>query len=93
MFHVHRRLFHDDGKGVGEALDETGPDGRGLVATGIQWLVANTPSAAAGLYRPLAQRMAHRPVVAILKYKEDFNEKARIQVKGRMLRIFENRCS
>ena len=34
MLMVHRRLLHDDGRGVGEPLNETGTTGLGLVITG-----------------------------------------------------------
>lgn len=31
---VHRRLLHDDGKGIGDPLNETGVSGKGLIARG-----------------------------------------------------------
>lgn len=34
LYKLHRRLLYDDNLGVGEALNETGADGKGLIARG-----------------------------------------------------------
>ena len=50
---VHRRMRHDDGRGVGENLDEPGVDGRGLIVRGRHLLVAAPAAQAASATRPL----------------------------------------
>ncbi|CAE8599582.1 unnamed protein product [Polarella glacialis] len=55
---LHRRLLHDDSRGVGEALNET------TVARAKFWVVLDTPSASAQAYRYLSSSL-QRPSVVI----------------------------
>ena len=43
---LHRRLLHDDDRGVGEALNETGRDGKGMraVMRHYIWLSDKNPN-------------------------------------------------
>ena len=50
-FLVHRRLLADDNRGVGEALNETGADGRGLIVTGRHYVSIVPVAYAADLAR------------------------------------------
>ena len=50
-FMIHRRLLADDGRGVGEALDERGADGRGLIVTGRHYVSILAADLAADLAR------------------------------------------
>jgi len=68
---VHRRTLHDDGRGVGEPLNETqGIDtsgnriGAGMGISGTHYMALTTPNTAASVYRPLADRIFQEPYVA-----------------------------
>jgi len=65
---IHRRLFMDDAFGVGEALNEPGVDGKGLVITGSHYLVFNYMNVSASLHRPLAQRIYLQPEISFMTY-------------------------
>ena len=74
---VHRRLLHDDGFGVGEALNEPGVDGKGLVIRGQHYLLTSSISDGAKLHRNLSQQLFLQPLITFsnLKTKEDYYEK------------------
>lgn len=58
---THRRMLFDDGRGVGEALNEPGVDGKGLITRGRHWLVAAPPDAAPALYKAAHLRALSLP--------------------------------
>ena len=51
---VHRRMMHDDGRGVGQNLNEPGVDGNGLIIRGTHWLTV-APAAESHRYKTLQQ--------------------------------------
>jgi len=55
---IHRRCLVDDGRGVGEPLNET------TIMASKEWLVISNTSSAASIYRPLAKRVYHPFVLA-----------------------------
>jgi hypothetical protein len=73
---VHRRLLVDDHRGVGEPLNETkftqsyalknggAHSGPGLVIRGTHYLTLERPAEAAKVWRPLADRIFSRPLLA-----------------------------
>ncbi|KAK3085464.1 hypothetical protein FSP39_003781 [Pinctada imbricata] len=61
---VHRRLVVDDNLGVGEALNETGADGQGLVVRGKHYLFLDTIDRSAQLHRDMALKLYMEPVLS-----------------------------
>ncbi|KAK7483766.1 hypothetical protein BaRGS_00024982, partial [Batillaria attramentaria] len=62
---VHRRLLYDDSLGVGEPLNETGSDGKGLVVRGSHYVTLEPVAKAASVHRELGQRLFMTPQVAL----------------------------
>lgn len=70
---LHRRVLHDDWRGVGEALNETACGCRGcscdgLIARGTHLLVLEGPHAAARQRRRAQQELTHPPLVAFKRH-------------------------
>ena len=63
-FMVHRRLLHDDGRGVGEALNEPGINGRGLIVRGKFLLVLEEAKSSAKVHRVVSEEEMLRPSLA-----------------------------
>jgi len=80
---VHRRLLVDDGRGVGEPLNETQftgsyeacrgaaydtcggqASGAGLIVRGTHYISLEPPANASAIWRPLADRLFAKPVLA-----------------------------
>lgn len=68
-FQLHRRLFYDDNFGVGEALDELGDTGQGLVVRGRHWIIMESPEDSARLHRPLAFELYNSPLITFAERK------------------------
>lgn len=64
MLMVHRRLLADDGRGVGEPLNETGTTGLGLVTTGIQRISLDTAANSPILHKWNTRALNFQPLLS-----------------------------
>jgi lysosomal alpha-mannosidase len=62
---VHRRMFHDDGRGVGEPLNETGQFGDGLVVRGRHFVILDNFINSTIYHRTLGETLLLTPQVAL----------------------------
>jgi lysosomal alpha-mannosidase len=60
---LHRRLIDDDNLGVGEPLNETGSDGKGLIIRGKQFIYLDDIASSVRHHRDAAQRLYMAPYV------------------------------
>ena len=63
-FMVHRRLLRDDRRGVGEALNEPGINGRGLIVRGKFLLLLEAAKSSAKFHRVIGEEEMLRPSLA-----------------------------
>ena len=63
-FMVHRRLLHDDSRGLREALNEPGFNGRGLIVRGKFLLILEEAKLSAKLHRVISEEEMLRPSLA-----------------------------
>nr|KAG5709688.1 hypothetical protein BaRGS_027713 [Batillaria attramentaria] len=68
---VHRRLSYDDGLGVGENLDERGPDEEGIIYTGKHYLFVDTLVNSVILTRQMALNVHFAPTLTFTKVTEE----------------------
>lgn len=64
---VHRRTTLDDGFGMDEALNEIGPDGRGLIVRGKHRVIVADIQESVRQMRMMSKSTTHRPLMAFKK--------------------------
>ncbi|XP_064640290.1 lysosomal alpha-mannosidase-like isoform X2 [Lineus longissimus] len=64
---LHRRMLHDDGFGVNEALNEQGCDKKGLIVRGKLYLLLDTIEASGSLHRDMAEKLFMAPTLSFME--------------------------
>ncbi|XP_044735005.1 lysosomal alpha-mannosidase-like isoform X1 [Chrysoperla carnea] len=83
---IHRRLLHDDAFGVGEALNETEFDGKGLVVRGTHYVLSGQDSS---ITRAAEDRQfAAQNILAPIIYFANLDSVTREQFEENILRQF-----
>jgi lysosomal alpha-mannosidase len=68
---IHRRLLYDDGFGAGEALNEPGVDGKGLVIRGKHYLVVKPIVDSRKMHRDMGNKLFMSPIVTFSQYTSE----------------------
>ena len=71
---VHRRLLVDDARGVGEALNESGVFGDGLIIRGRHWVVFDTVENSSATHRLLGEQLLLRPMLTFHRDRRSFSD-------------------
>eukprot|EP00743_Colponemidia_sp_Colp-15_P004427 GILK01004773.1.p1 GENE.GILK01004773.1~~GILK01004773.1.p1 ORF type:complete len:997 (+),score=226.35 GILK01004773.1:428-2992(+) len=73
---LHRRMVHDDGRGVGEPLNEPGEDGTGLIVRGTHVVVFSDRQRSGDWQRQLEHAVHHAPILSFAEASERWVSKA-----------------
>ncbi|KAI5733288.1 hypothetical protein M8J76_010128 [Diaphorina citri] len=84
---IHRRLLHDDGKGVDEPLDEKGVDGKGLTVRGKHWLTVGDRATQSALDKALSLEFLYQPWLFFVRVEPattfpQWQNKVKLQYSG-----------
>ena len=71
---MHRRLLHDDKRGVAEPLNETGVDGDGLIIRGKHHVILNDVTTSTQLHREMGESEMLRPHHMFIRDKGSYND-------------------
>ncbi|XP_048256757.1 lysosomal alpha-mannosidase-like isoform X2 [Haliotis rufescens] len=71
---LHRRLIKDDARGVGEPMNETGADGKGLIVRGYHYVFLDTIADSARLHRDLGERLFMAPSLSFTNVKTKYSD-------------------
>ena len=71
---MHRRIFHDDKRGVSEPLNETGQYGDGLIIRGKQYVMLDNITSSTFLHRLLGEGLMLQPELAFFESTEKYKD-------------------
>lgn len=74
LIQVHRRTVYDDKRGVGEPLNETGRDGKGLIIRGSHYALLNNITNAAQNHRLLGEALMLKPYMVFVRDTSSYKD-------------------